>query len=113
MNHNASPLFMSGGDEWETVAPGVQRGILGYDGALMMVAVRFENGAVGAPHHHAHRQVTYIAEGSFEVTIDGQTRTLAAGGSFFVPPNAVHGVIALSAGVLVDVFTPAREDFLA
>ena len=35
-----------------------------------------------------------------------------AGDSFLVPPDAVHGAVAVEAGVLVDVFTPMREDFV-
>jgi quercetin dioxygenase-like cupin family protein len=29
-----------------------------------------------------------------------------------VPPDAPHGAVALEAGALIDVFTPARADFL-
>ena len=46
------------------------------------------------------------------MTVAGQTRRLAAGAAFIVPPDAQHGVVALEAGLLVDVFTPQREDFL-
>lgn len=97
---------------WTPVDPGVERKILGYDGSLMMVCVRFERGAVGSLHRHVHRQVSYVQSGRFEVTIDGATRTLAAGDCFFVRPDLVHGVVALEEGILVDVFTPMREDFL-
>ena len=99
-------------DGWEVTGPGLSRKILGYDEALMLVCARFEKGAVGALHHHPHRQVTYVAAGSFEVEIDGVKRTLNTGDSFFVAPNLVHGAIALESGMLVDVFAPAREDFL-
>ena len=112
MSISPSALFVTADGEWETVAPGVQRKILGYDEALMLVSVRFDAGAVGAMHHHPHRQVSYVAVGEFEVVVDGQTRTLSTGDCFFVPPNAEHGVVALSAGALVDVFAPAREDFV-
>lgn len=109
---NSTALFVTADGDWETVAPGVERKILGYDAALMMVGVKFQNGAIGAMHHHPHRQVSYVAAGRFEVVVDGQTRTLSTGDSFFVPPEAVHGVVALSEGVLIDVFAPAREDFI-
>jgi quercetin dioxygenase-like cupin family protein len=72
----------------------------------------FEKGGVGALHSHPHVQSSYIAEGRFEVTIDGRTETLSAGSSFIVPSNLVHGVKALEAGRLVDTFTPHRADFL-
>ncbi len=98
--------------EWETVVDGIERKILGFDDHLMMVCVRFVKDAVGALHHHEHRQVSYIQSGTFEVTIDGNKTILQQGDSFLVLPNLVHGVIALEAGSLIDIFTPAREDFL-
>jgi quercetin dioxygenase-like cupin family protein len=108
----ASEAFVSGDGDWETVAQGVTRKILGYDDALMMVIVKFDTGAVGAMHHHPHRQVTYVAAGRFDAEIDGVKRTIKAGDSFFVAPDLVHGVVALEPGTLIDVFTPTREDFL-
>jgi quercetin dioxygenase-like cupin family protein len=107
-----SEAFISGQGNWETVGPGVTRKILGFDGELMLVCAKFERGAVGPLHQHPHRQVTYVAEGRFEIEIDGSKKTLETGDSFFVAPNLVHGAVALEPGVLVDVFTPAREDFL-
>jgi quercetin dioxygenase-like cupin family protein len=98
--------------EWEDQGGGVQRQILGFDEALMMVRVKFEGGAVGTLHHHPHRQVTYVEAGRFEVEIGGERRTLEAGDGFFVPPEVAHGVKALENGALIDVFAPAREDFL-
>ena len=97
---------------WETVDEGVQRKILGYDDDVMMVCVRFEKGAIGSLHHHVHRQVSYVESGRFEVSIDGRKKILEQGDCFFVAPDLVHGVVALEAGSLVDVFTPARIDFL-
>jgi len=98
--------------EWETVDNGVERKIMGYDDEVMMVSVRFEKGAVGTLHHHIHRQVSYVASGRFEVTIDRNKKILEQGDCFFVAPDLVHGVVALEKGTLVDVFTPARKDFL-
>jgi quercetin dioxygenase-like cupin family protein len=78
----------------------------------MMVHILFEKGAIGTLHHHVHRQISYVESGSFEVTIDGNTTILKQGDCFFVAPDLVHGVVALEKGSLVDVFTPARMDFL-
>ena len=97
---------------WVNIAPGVQRRVLGHDEALMMVEVKFESGAIGSVHDHPHRQVTYVAHGDFEVVVDGKRQVLKPGDSFFVPSGAKHGVVALTGGTLVDVFTPAREDFI-
>ncbi|MEO7769199.1 MAG: cupin domain-containing protein [Ferruginibacter sp.] len=91
---------------------GVSRKIITYDDRLMLVKVVFEAGAVGVVHQHYHTQITYIEKGSFEVNINGEKRVLKAGGSFYIPPDAPHGVLCLEDGVLIDIFSPMREDFI-
>lgn len=106
--------FISGRDAaWTPTEPGVRRQILGHGPDLMLVRVDFEAGAVGALHHHPHRQASYVAAGRFVVTIDDERSELAVGDCFFVTADRVHGVVATEAGTLIDVFTPARGDFLA
>jgi quercetin dioxygenase-like cupin family protein len=78
----------------------------------MIVRVEFESGAVGALHHHPHRQATYVAAGKFEVTIGGEKADLGVGDCFYTVADIEHGVLAREGGVLIDVFTPVREDFL-
>lgn len=97
----------------QATEPGVTRQILGYDAELMMVRVAFRAGAVGAPHAHPHRQVTYIEHGRFEATVDDATTVVGPGDCYFVPPDTRHGVVALEDGALIDVFAPARKDFVA
>lgn len=98
---------------WEETAPGARRRVMLHLDDLMLVEFAFDKGGVGALHSHPHRQASYILEGVFEVTIDGVTETIAAGGGYIVPSNLVHGVKALEAGRLVDSFTPHRADFLS
>lgn len=98
---------------WENVGDGVRRQILGHGADLMMVTVEFDAGAIGPRHSHAHRQVSYVLSGRFEIEIAGERRVLEAGDSFYVAANLEHGAKALTAGTLVDVFTPTRQDFLA
>jgi quercetin dioxygenase-like cupin family protein len=106
-------LFSHAGEGAVTeVAPGNRRRVLVHTDELMVVEFAFEAGAIGALHSHPHVQASYIAEGSFEVTIDGRTETLKQGASFIVPSNLVHGVKALERGRLIDSFAPMRQDFL-
>jgi quercetin dioxygenase-like cupin family protein len=98
--------------QWLEVAAGVERKITGYNDDVMMVKVRFKKDAVGVAHQHIHTQSSYVAKGTFEVTIDNVPETLHEGDSFFVQPNLVHGVVCKEAGILIDVFNPCRMDFL-
>jgi len=98
---------------WDVTGEGIRRKVLTYDDGIMMVRVAFEAGAVGTPHQHPHVQCSLVESGSFDITIAGRTERLTTGDSFLVPPNALHGAVAVEAGVLVDVFVPMREDFVA
>ena len=91
---------------------GVYRKILAHVESLMMVEVNFIKGAVGEIHAHAHEQISYIIKGSFEVNIEGKKEIIKAGDTFYIKPNALHGVLALEDSTILDVFTPQREDFL-
>lgn len=91
---------------------GVTRRILSYTKDLMMCEITFNKGAKGNIHSHPHVQMTYIVKGRFLFTIDGVTKEVKAGDSLFMPSNSVHGTEALEEGMLVDVFSPMREDFL-
>ncbi len=106
------PFIAADKIEWQKVDIGIERKILSHDDEVMMVCVRFEKGSVGSLHHHVHRQISYIESGRFEITIDGEKSELKQGDCFFVAPDLVHGVVALEAGTLVDIFAPARKDFL-
>lgn len=91
------------------------RKILGCGGSLMMVEVTFQKGGIGEPHSHTdHEQVSYIVKGAFEVIVGEDKRVIKAGDSFYAAKNVTHGVVALEDdSVILDVFTPIREDFLS
>ncbi|MEM7611616.1 MAG: cupin domain-containing protein [Pseudomonadota bacterium] len=94
------------------VGDGIERQVLGYTDALMVIRVRFAEGAEGYVHAHPHAQVSYVESGEFQVLIDGERKLLAKGDSFCVQPNLYHGAVCRKAGVLLEVFSPVREDFL-
>lgn len=98
--------------EWEPAGEGVVRQIMGYDGQIMLVKVKFKKGAVGTPHSHYHTQNTYVASGKFEFTVNGVKKVVSAGDGIYIEPDVVHGCKCLEAGVLIDCFSPMRADFL-
>ncbi len=98
--------------EWEELGGGVSRKMLGYDNQIMMVLVKFEEGAIGSPHSHFHTQATYCASGKFEFEIDGEKQTVSAGDGVYIEPNLLHSAVCLEPGMLIDTFSPVREDFL-
>lgn len=91
---------------------GIARRVLAYTDSLMCVENTFEVGAVGNLHSHPHTQITYVVSGVFSFTIDGETRTVRAGDTMLKTDSVIHGCVCEEAGILLDIFTPMREDFV-
>lgn len=109
----SSKEFIFGDEiEWEIVGEGLKRKIMGYDDKIMLVKVDFQVGAIGVMHEHHHSQVTYVESGEYKLTIGDVTKIVKGGDSFYIPPHVMHGAICTKAGVLIDVFSPIREDFM-
>ncbi|MEL6918630.1 MAG: cupin domain-containing protein [Bacteroidota bacterium] len=98
--------------DWEVIGEGVKRKIMGYDDKIMLVKVHFSEGGIGYKHEHYHSQVTYIESGEFEFSIGEQTKLVKGGDTVYIPPHTLHGAICIKEGILIDVFSPIREDFM-
>jgi quercetin dioxygenase-like cupin family protein len=70
-----------------------------------------EKGARLPEHSHPHEQVTNVLEGKFELTVDGESKTLGPGSVVIISPDAVHSGKALAKSRVIDVFYPVREDY--
>ena len=97
---------------WDDLGNGLRRQIMGFNDNIMMVKVEFQVDGIGPMHHHIHSQSTYVVSGVYELTIDDETKIIKAGDGFFVAPNIEHGVVCIEEGMLIDSFSPVREDFL-
>ena len=96
--------------------PGLEREILAYDNAMMLVRHRMRKGWIGAAHSHPHRQMVYVVSGHIRLSVAGSavesTIDAIGGDSFIVEPGIEHQATALEDSVVLDIFTPAREDYL-
>ena len=105
-------FFFSSDIEAKVVGEGVTRKVLAHNEDLMVCEVSFKKGAVGSMHHHEHTQSTYVKSGVFEFTIDGVKKIVKEGDTMYKQSNVEHGCICLEEGILIDIFTPERKDFL-
>lgn len=96
----------------EDLGNGVVRSVLAYGPELMCVENRFQKGAVGSLHSHPHTQITYVVSGKFEFTIGDEKKTVEPGDTMLKQDGVEHGCVCLEEGVLLDIFTPMREDFV-
>ena len=95
------------------VGNGATRRVLAESPELMLVEVAFTSEGVGPAHSHPHVQSTLVKSGRFEFTVAGRSFEVGPGDAFVIPSDAMHSCRALGVpGVLLDSFTPRRDDFL-
>jgi quercetin dioxygenase-like cupin family protein len=96
----------------ERVGDGIERQMVWGD-RVMVCRLRIAPRTVTPVHSHPHEQVTLVEQGPVEFTIDGQTRIVQTGDVLVFPSHIRHGATMLDQEVvLIDIFSPPREDFL-
>ena len=95
-----------------TPEPGLQRQILVHTPSMMLVRHEMCKGWRGAAHQHPHEQLVYVIRGRLQFEANGAKFDVVEGDNFIVASNVEHWATALEDSVVLDVFTPAREDYL-
>lgn len=105
---------VSGGEvEFFTPEPGLRRRVLAHNPNLMLVEHHMEIGWAGARHSHPHDQLVYVIHGHLRFSCGDEEFEARSGDSFVVRGGVDHQAWALQPSVVLDVFTPAREDYMA
>jgi quercetin dioxygenase-like cupin family protein len=97
----------------QRIADGIDRQLIVGE-RLMMCRLTLQPRVDTPMHSHPHEQMTIVERGRARFTIAGDARVVSAGDVLHFPPNVVHGATMLDEEVvLIDIFTPIREEFLA
>ena len=92
--------------------PGIFRRILAHSPRIMLTEHTLEKNAVLPEHSHPHEQLVYLLSGHLILEMGGTLLDMVEGDSLVIPPDVPHKVTALEQSVALDIFTPAREDYL-
>ncbi|OLC46509.1 MAG: hypothetical protein AUH43_13730 [Acidobacteria bacterium 13_1_40CM_65_14] len=96
----------------EAIADGIERQMV-WGERIMIGRLRFDPRASTAVHSHPHEQITIVERGRVRFTVDGTERMASAGDVLHFPSGVSHGATILDEEVvLVDIFSPIREEFL-
>jgi unsaturated pyranuronate lyase len=92
------------------LAPGLEARIIhGVQTTLSVVEIK--GGSVLPEHKHFQEQITYIVKGQLDMVIGGEKYSLTEGSVHVIPPNVPHSAVAPMDCVVVDAFSPARDDY--
>ncbi|MGZ4380510.1 MAG: cupin domain-containing protein [Gaiellaceae bacterium] len=79
---------------------------------MTLARIILAKGAVVPSHRHENEQIATVLEGRLRFTVAGEDHELVAGESIPLAANVPHEVEALEDSVVLDVFSPVREDWL-
>lgn len=91
---------------------GLKRRVLAYNEKLFLAEHEMVRDWVGTLHSHPHDQIVYVVRGHLRVICEGKTFEIRTGDTFVVRGGVEHGASALEDSLVIDVFTPWREDYL-
>ncbi len=91
--------------------PGIHRRTMGMTDEVMLCEFFLQREALVPPHSHMNDQVGYVVYGSVEMTIGDTLRVLQPGDSYAIPGGVLHGARAVLDSLVIDVFSPPRDDY--
>ena len=91
--------------------PGLARRTLVSDDRLMICRFDLDKGVEIPGHSHPQDQAGYVVSGRIRISLEGKSSDLGPGDSYSAPSGAVHSALALERSVVVDTFSPPREDY--
>jgi len=96
----------------EKKALGVKFKTLATGTNIMCTVMYYEKGNVVPLHKHLSEQVGYVNEGRLTLKIENENLgIIQAGDSYLIRGNMLHSLEALEKSVVVDVFSPPREEY--
>jgi quercetin dioxygenase-like cupin family protein len=102
----------SAGTRITTPEPGLTRKVLAYNDKLFLAEHRLAKGFNGALHSHPHEQLVYVISGRLRITTPGESFEVTPGDTFLVRGGVQHAAAALEDSLVIDVFSPCREDYI-
>ncbi|MFX1313613.1 MAG: cupin domain-containing protein [Promethearchaeota archaeon] len=97
--------------EFIKVFEGIYRKTLAYNSNIMLCYFLLEKNAEVPLHSHKEHQVGYIIKGTIKFLTENGEFIAREGDSYIFDSNVKHGAIILEDSDVIDIFSPAREDY--
>lgn len=98
---------------WIDIAPGIRRRTITYGTSMYQMIAKLDAGSRMPEHKHAQEQIVHILEGRMKLIVSGVPHELKGGESFYLASNVPHGVETIVDTMVLDTFSPPRDDYLA
>ena len=98
---------------WVDIVPGVRRQTITTGTTMYQMRARLDAGSRLPVHQHPQEQITHVITGRLRMLVAGTPHELGPGESIYLPGNTPHGVETIEDSLVIDTFSPPRDDYLA
>jgi len=99
-------------DGYKTAMEGIKIKTVAHGEKTLMAEFHMTMGADLPEHSHPHEQTGYLISGKLVLMIDKERHMVEPGDTWCIPGDIPHSAEILENSVVVEVFSPVREDFL-
>lgn len=99
-------------DGYSGSLPGITQKTLVFGDKTLMVEFTLGKGRQLPLHAHPYEQTGYLVKGHIRLKIGGAEYDTRPGDSWNIPVNVEHGAQIVEDSVAIEIFSPAREDYL-
>ena len=97
--------------EVESPFPGVARKNLVWGERMLFTQIIMRASSVVEEHDHPYEQMGYCIDGAIELKVGDEKHICRSGSAWSIPSGARHAAVALENSVLVEAFSPPRDDY--
>ena len=101
-----------GGHEWKEVGEGIRRKVLATSGSCMVVLYFLKKGSLVPMHNHEEEQFGLVIEGEIIFRTERGEVRLGKGESYHLSAWEKHSAEAVEDSLVIDIFVPARREFM-
>ncbi len=112
VSYSQASLWHDKPEAWKEVMPGVKRRMLSHAATGLMVLYKIDAGKTFSWHNHPHAQYGVFLEGAGNFRVGESVWEMKTGDSYFIPPGVFHELKTTEKCLILDFFTPEREDYV-
>jgi quercetin dioxygenase-like cupin family protein len=94
------------------IVEGVELSTLVHGEKTLMGQFKIAKGSAIPAHSHPHEQTGIMISGKLRFNVDGEVMDVETGDSWCLPGGVEHSAEALEDSIIIEVFSPVREDYL-
>jgi len=98
---------------WIEIAPGIRRRTITTGAKMYQMRAELAAGSRLPEHQHPQEQIAHILGGRLRLIAFGIPHELSTGESFYIASNVPHAIETIEDTVVLDTFSPPRDDYLA